>query len=95
MQKVCDCWEKSAKLNAPALQFNLGKMYASGKGLEQDADKALFWLEKATLQNDAFMHNHLSAKCLKMALAWSRIQKLHANGMNLPLIMDLHKHNIF
>ena len=45
-------FEKAAAQSYAKAQFNLGLLYANGKGVPQDINKARAWWEKAAAQTD-------------------------------------------
>jgi TPR repeat protein len=45
-------FEKAAAQNDPRAQYELGVMYAKGKGVTQDYAQAQAWFEKAAAQGD-------------------------------------------
>ena len=50
---------KAAEQNFPSGQYNLGFMYAKGRGVEQDYKKAVEWFTKSAGQNDSYGQDHL------------------------------------
>ena len=51
--KAFEWYTKSANQGYADAQFNLGVMYAQGKGVRQDCQKAVEWFTKAAGQGDA------------------------------------------
>ncbi|MDD3043204.1 MAG: tetratricopeptide repeat protein, partial [Methanosarcinaceae archaeon] len=45
-------YTKAAELGDAAAQYNLGRCYAKGEGVEKDPDKAAYWFMKAAEQGD-------------------------------------------
>ena len=45
--KVVQWFEKNAEKGDPVVMFNLGILYADGRGVVQDDTKAVYWYEKA------------------------------------------------
>jgi len=56
--------QAAAQSNADA-QFNLGVMYASGKGLAQDDRKAARWFQRAARQGSMLAQYNLGLMCLR------------------------------
>ena len=50
--KAIEWYMKAAQRGDSYSQFNLGCMYASGRGVDKDDTKAVEWFEKAALQGD-------------------------------------------
>ena len=47
-----ETYRKAAKQNVAAAQYNLGWMYANGKGVEKDEKEGIKWFRKAAEQGD-------------------------------------------
>ncbi len=54
----------------PTAQYNLGVMYADGRGVAKDAQQAVVWYRKAADQGDADAQNNLGV--------------MYANGAGVP-----------
>ena len=52
MQKAVELYTKAAEQGHAVAQFNLGKCYYDGEGVEQDMQKAVEWYTKAAEQGD-------------------------------------------
>ncbi|GBC10321.1 hypothetical protein RclHR1_09520006 [Rhizophagus clarus] len=50
LQKAFELYQKAANLGNIKAQFNLGKIYENGKGVEKDMDQAIFWYKKSADQ---------------------------------------------
>lgn len=53
-------WLPLAEAGDPKAQYNIGRCYNRGDGVDQDSTKAKFWYEKAALQNDPRAHFNLA-----------------------------------
>jgi len=52
-------YTKSAEQGFAKAQFNLGRMYANGKGVPKDYEQAFYWYTQAAEQGDADAQNAL------------------------------------
>lgn len=57
--KAFEWWLKAAKQGNESAQFNIGKMYENGDGVEQNFTKAVEWYSKAAEQGDGFAQHYL------------------------------------
>ena len=53
MDEVKRLWEAAATNGHARAQFNLGRMFAAGKGVPRDDAEACAWIEKAAAQEDS------------------------------------------
>lgn len=75
---------QAAEKGNTSAQFNLGIMYFSGQGVEQDYAKSADWLEKAANLGHATAQSNLGF-CIKTVKAVNRITTKPGIGMkNLP-----------
>jgi TPR repeat protein len=77
-----------AERGDPIAQNNLGKMYADGRGMPQNAEKSVEWFTKAALQGDtdaelnlgvACLYGHGTAKDREQACHWFKAAKRSGN----------------
>ena len=54
---------KSAAVDNPVAQYNIGVAYSLGRGVEKDLSVCASWLEKSALQGNA-PHNIIWAECI-------------------------------
>lgn len=55
------CFRKAAEAGYAPAQYELGRLYADGLGVERDLKQAAFWYRKAADQGDAEAQNNLGA----------------------------------
>ncbi len=59
-ESVITIIHRSAMAGATAAQIDLGRRFQAGKGIEQDAESAAFWLQQAAIEGDAEAQFELS-----------------------------------
>ena len=69
-QQAVAWYRKAAEQGHASAQFNLGNMYANGRGVPQDRQQALAWYRKAAEQGDASAQYNLGL--------------MYANGEGVP-----------
>ena len=78
--KAHQWWEQAAAQSHAKAQYNLGVLYAEGRGVPQDCAKARQWYEKAATQGEVN--------------AQLRLGVLHADGQGVPQ-NDVHAYMWF
>ena len=68
-------WRTCAVRGVAAAQHNLGALYATGQGVEQDYAQAIEWLQKGAAQGDESSQKLLDAIYAKLAQEKQRLQK--------------------
>ena len=66
MIKLCAGIARPLNKVMSTAQFNLGKMYANGRRVEQDDEQAVFWYRKAAEQGYAEAQENLT----KLGINW-------------------------
>jgi TPR repeat protein len=72
-QQAMECYRKAAQQGHAAAQFNLGQMYAHGRGVPRDDAAALNWIRKAADGGNAAAQHDLGARCHRASLHVRRV----------------------
>ena len=94
MPSAAKWFEKAAKRGVVDSQFNLGVLYESGQGLEQDVETALFWYSVAGAQGDQMAAGRVGV--LRKTLSEAQISSADARiAAFSPASIDEQANGIF
>jgi len=68
LQQALEWYRKAAEQGHAAAQFNLGMMYAQGRGVPRDDAEALNWIRQAAEGGDAGAQHNLGGRCHRASL---------------------------
>lgn len=92
---------KAAAYNHPKAQYNIGALYAEGRGVERDLLKCAEWLTKAALQGEATAQFNLGnmyylgkgvARDLDQAAMWYSLAKEQGHRNAARFLTHLEQH---
>ncbi len=94
MPSAAKWFEKAAKRGVVDSQFNLGVLYESGQGLEQDMETALFWYSVAGAQGDQMAAGRVGV--LRKTLSEAQVNSADARiAAFSPAAIDERANGIF